>query len=121
MHTNTSIGDKKEKSDSSNFKKKYLKQLKEVINNVNPGIPRIRCYELFNHCQICNERTLVKIFLIIIGAIAVALAGWALYLKTPIIDLIIKIGFTALVVLVVCAILGAAGINPFKSERDNLR
>ncbi len=63
----------------------------------------------------------MKIVLIIIGVIAVALAGWALYVQTPIIDLIIKIGFSALVVLVVCAILGAAGINPFKSEQGNLR
>ncbi len=63
----------------------------------------------------------MKSFLVIIGVIAVALAGWALYVKTPIIDLIIKIGFAALVVLVVCAILGAAGINPFKSEQGNSR
>ena len=93
----------------------------KVKENVNIGITCAGCSELFNHCQICDERTIVKIFLIIIGVIAVALAGWALYVQTPIIDLIIKIGFSALVVLVVCAILGAAVINPFKSERGNLR
>jgi hypothetical protein len=63
----------------------------------------------------------VKYVLSIIGAIIFALVGLALYVKTPIIDLIIKIGFSALVVLVLCAILGAAGINPFKSEQGNLR
>jgi len=63
----------------------------------------------------------VKLLLTIIGAIIFALVSWALYSHTPVIDLMLKIGFAILVVLVVCAILGAAGINPFKSEQSNLR
>ena len=63
----------------------------------------------------------MKYVLSIIGAIIFALVGWALYSHTPVIDLMLKIGFAILVVLVVCAILGAAGINPFKSEQGKLR
>ena len=89
-------------------------------NNVNVGITRFSSYELFNHCQTCNERTVMKYFLAIIGVIAFALAGWILYMNTPIVDLMLKIGLVVLVVLVVCAIMGAAGINPFNPEQRGL-
>jgi len=57
-------------------------------------------------------------YILVIGAV-VALVSWLLYI-TPIFDIILKIGFFVLIALVVCAILGAAGINPFKSEQGKL-
>ena len=57
-------------------------------------------------------------YILVIGAV-VALVAWLSYL-TPVFDIILKIGFFILIALVVCAILGAAGINPFKSEQGKL-
>ena len=57
-------------------------------------------------------------YILVIGAV-VALVAWLLYI-TPVFDIILKIGFFILIALVVCAILGAAGINPFKSEQGKL-
>ena len=56
--------------------------------------------------------------ILVIGAV-VALVAWLLYI-TPVFDIILKIGFFILIALVVCTILGAAGINPFKSEQGKL-
>ena len=57
-------------------------------------------------------------YILVIGAV-VALVAWLLYI-TPVFDIILKIGFFILIALVVYAILGAAGINPFKSEQGKL-
>ena len=55
----------------------------------------------------------MKYIIIIASVITAVLAGWILYAFTPVIEIVLKIGFAVLVVLVVCAILELVGIKPF--------
>ena len=62
----------------------------------------------------------MKYILIMVGVVVLALVSWALFVNNALVMIILKIVFGILVVLVVCAILGAVGINPFDPKQRKL-